>query len=74
MAARVLGFERGGGCGVGERGVGVRRLNRSGRGRLGVRARGGGGAEERVELGLELESDSGAGEEKGLTGGPRLSA
>jgi hypothetical protein len=33
-----------------------------------VRARGGGGAEERIELGLELESDSGAGEEKGLTG------
>jgi hypothetical protein len=37
--------------------------------RLGVRARGGGGAEERIELGPELESDLGAGAEKTPTGG-----
>jgi hypothetical protein len=51
-----------------------RRLNRGGRGRLGVRARGGGGAVERVELGLKLGSDSGAGEEKTPTGGALLQA
>jgi hypothetical protein len=37
-------------------------------------ARGGGGAEERVELGLELGSDSGAGEKKTPTGGALLPA
>jgi hypothetical protein len=41
---------------------------------LGVRARGEGGTEELVELGLELESDSGAGEEKAPTGGALLPA
>jgi hypothetical protein len=39
-----------------------------------VRARGGGGAGERVELGPELESDLGAGEEKTPTGGALLPA